>query len=376
MPYKESKPAFSRLDPEKSGKFQRPNLPATASRGHKTVEYILFGTLFVILVLAVLALYTTYSPRHRAVPNTVDEGLKSDRVNVLLIGIGGDSHIGGGKQLADSLMLVSLKPSTRNASVISIPRDLYVKIGRFGQHRINQAHAIGSDSGYPGSGAGLTVDTVSGIFAQPIHGFVRLDFAAFEKIIDDLGGIDINVPRGFYDYLFKDRFVAGPQHMNGKRALRYARYRYVIGEEGDGFAREIRQQMVMDAVQEKLRARSPADLIRLLQTLKTVSNHTETNLTTPQIISLYRTFRDVDRKKIRHLNLKPYMQVFQLKTITDPGEAVRPKVGNFSEVQALARDPFNRFVPPAKGQVVVDAPRGTIVGFDGKPEILRPGKAQ
>jgi LCP family protein required for cell wall assembly len=339
MTQPENPPSFSRLDPEHSGRFKPPSSAEPAKR-HKVLEWTLFGVLAALVTLSALALYSTYSPSFKEVPNLVDDGISTDRVNILLIGIGGDDHPGGGKDLADAILLVSLKPSTKQVAIVSVPRDLYVKIGRYGRHRLNRAHSIGNQSGYPGAGAALTMATVSEIFDQPIHGFVRVDFRAFEKVIDDLGGVDIDVKTGFYDYLFNDRFQPGRQTMNGDRALRYARYRYIIGDEGDNFAREMRQQQVIDGVRAKLRSQQPSDVLRLLGAVKTVSSHTETNLTTSQIVWMYRNFKDVDREQVRQVSLKPYMEIFELRSIADSGEAVRPKTGDYEELRDLADGVF------------------------------------
>jgi len=334
------KPTFSRLDPEKTGSFHR-NPDLKPKRTHRAIEIILFGVFAVLLLVSAIALYTIYSPRHREVPNTVDKGIEKDRVNLLFLGVSGDRDVGGGKDLADSIIFVSLKPSSRQAAIVSVPRDLYGPIGSYGKHRLNMAHSIGGQSGYPGGGPGLTIDTIEEIFAHPLHAFVRLDFNAFETIIDDLGGIDIDVQRSFHDFLFNDGFEKGRQHMNGDRALRFARYRYIDGPEGDNYARELRQQQVIKAVREKLQKRSAGDVLKLVQTVRTLSKYTETNLTTAQMVWLYKTFSDIDPGKIRHVSLKPFMEKFQLKTLVDPGEAVRPLNSDLGPVRQLVSNIFS-----------------------------------
>ena len=330
------------LNIDGSGRFSRPTVePPKATRTQSILEYALFAVFGLLLVLAGVAIYSAYSPSHGRVPNHFDEGMQHDRINILLIGVGGDSHPGSGKDLADSILLVSLKPSTKQAAVISIPRDLWVPIGRHGMHRINAAHSIGNDGGYPGKGPGLLCDTVSKVFNQPIHAFVRIDFSAFEKLIDDLGGIDVFVERGFYDYLFQDGFPRGWQHFNGKRALAYARYRYVIGPEGDNFARELRQQQVINAMRDRIASRGAQDMIKLIGAAGSLSNKTETNLTVPQLVTLYRGFHDIHKDDIRHVSLKPLSETFDVTRLADPGEAVRPRTGNFAEYQQLARTIFN-----------------------------------
>lgn len=341
----------SRLDPDSTDRFRQKKETAPARR-HKAIEWILFAVFAILVSLAGMALYTSYSPEFQTVPNHVAAGIAADRVNILLIGIGGDAHVGGGKDLADTIILASFKPSTRQVALISVPRDLYVKMGRYGKHRLNMAHAIGNQSGYPGGGPALTIDTVEDVFSQPVHGFVRVDFAAFEKIIDDLGGVDIEVQRGFYDYLFKDGFQAGRQHMNGERALRYARYRYVNGPEGDNYARELRQQQVIAAVQEKLRGRSPNDVLPLMRALKTLSAHTDTNLTTAQMAWFYQKFHTIDQSQVRSVSLKPFMEEFELRTIAEAGEAVRPRGGDFRELRALTAKIFSSMEPIADPEAI------------------------
>lgn len=349
MPSRNSRPPegpapYSRLNksgtgsPASTDDFGRP-APPKATRSQTAIEYVLFAFFGILIVLAGVALYTSNSPKNKIVPNYVAEGLKDDRVNVLFIGVGGPDHPSH-DDLADSIMLVSLKPSTKQVAITSIPRDLWVAIPGHGTHRINYAHSIGDDSGYPGEGPGLLTATVSQIFGQKIHGFVRVDFSAFEKVIDDLGGIDVTVKRSFYDFLFKDGFVQGPHHLDGKRALAYARYRYVLGPEGNNFAREMRQQQVITALREKMQRRGVTEIVRLIPALSTMSSATETNLTTAQMASLYRQFHDVPKASIRNVSLRPLTEIFPVTRIGEIGDGVRPRTGDYREFQALERSIF------------------------------------
>jgi len=220
-----------------------------------------------------------------------------EKVLFIMIGIGGDGHPGGGIDLADSLLLVSLQPSTKKAALISIPRDFYLQMGHYGTHRLNDAHALGANVGYPGGGPGMVIDEVKAITGQPINGYVRLDFKAFEKIVDDLGGVDIYVYRPFHDTLFKDTFQQGWQHMNGHRALQYARYRYVIGLEGNNFARELRQQQIVSAVRKKMQHLTPTQALRLAMSASSVSHYTKTNLSTPPAKQSVRATATTDRSE-------------------------------------------------------------------------------
>jgi LCP family protein required for cell wall assembly len=325
-----------RLDPEKYR-----YTPKKPPKKTGFVEILMFSLLGLMLLAGGFALYSHLRPARALAANTVDQGLAQDRVNLLVIGIAGDRKINGGNDLADAIMFVSLKPSTKQAAMISIPRDLYVPMGNFGVHRLNAAHDIGAKAGYRGDGPGLLMDTVSGLVGQPIHGFVRIDFKAFAKVIDDLGGIDVYVYRPFRDYLFKDQFNQGWQHMNGDRALRYARYRYVHGAEGNNFARELRQQQVVSAVRKKLQHLSPQQALRLALSTTQVSKYTTTNLSPGQLLKLYQDFRDMPPGAIRHVSLAPLTEVFMVTDPSDPGEAIRPRGGNWGPVRQMAATVFS-----------------------------------
>lgn len=339
-------PLRSRLTPELTGRLRKTAPAARPEPKHRFVEWTLFAVLALVAGVGALAIYTMYAPSYRRVPNAVAQGISADRVNILLIGVGGDQHPGGGRNLADAIIVASFRPSTHQVALLSVPRDLYTRVGRYGTHRINRAHAIGASTGYPGGGPALLMDTVSNVIGEPIHGFVRVDFEAFEKVIDALGGVDITVPHTFYDTLFHDRFVAGRQHMNGERALRYARYRYINGPEGDNFGREQRQQQLLAALQAKLAEMSAADVLTLMKATTTFSNATDTNLTKRQIVWFYRNFKDVRQSEIRHVSLRPYLEVFEVRQIGDAGEALRPRGASLAPIRSAAENMFGEAARP------------------------------
>ena len=336
--------------PEEQRYDRTPNLRPVYTRPDKKksrlAEWILFAVVAIILIVGALALYTQYAPSFKKVPNRVLDGFKADRVNIVLIGVGGPSHPGEGKDLADAIMVLSLKPSKKQAALISLPRDFYIRIGHYGVHRLNAAHGIGEEGGYPGGGPALLMDTVEKIVGEPMHAYIRVDFAAFETIIDQLGGVDIYVYRPFYDTMFQDEFHAGWQHMMGKRALRYARSRYVDkSAEGNNFARELRQQQVIAALRDKLKTLTAKQALQLVQLARTVSNYTDTNLTTGQMVDLYSTFDDMPKENLRHVSLAPFTEVFMVNDPADPGEAVRPRTGDFNEIHVVTHSIFTSNKP-------------------------------
>ncbi len=331
---------FTKWNPDGTGGARRAEKSGPkATRTQSAVEIGLFVLFGVLVVLAAIALYTSNSKAYKEVPNSVEAGLRQDRVNVVVFGIGGENHPSH-DELADSILLVSLKPSTKQIAVVSVPRDLWVRIGPYGSHRINYTHEVGNHSGYPGAGPGLLCDTIARVFAQPVHAFVRVDFAAFETLIDDVGGVDVYCERGFYDFLFHDGFSRGWHHLDGKRALAYARYRYIVGPEGDNFARELRQQQVVSALREKMQRLSAQNALTILRAVGTLSGHTETNITTGQMLTLYRLFHDVNAKNVRHVSLKPLTEVFEVRRLAEPGEAVRVPNDDYSALRNLEANIF------------------------------------
>ncbi len=174
-----------------------------------------------------LPLINTPEPDVTAVPE-LPRWNGYERVNVLLLGI--DERKGEeGPWRTDTVLVLTLDPVTMSAGILSIPRDLWVAIPGYDmQDRINTAHYYGDAYGYPGGGPALARDTVTWNLGVPIHFFVRVNFSAFEKAIDEIGGIDIYVPEAIDDKYYPDegygydpfKIEAGQQHLDGKLALK------------------------------------------------------------------------------------------------------------------------------------------------------------
>ena len=220
--------------------------------------------------------------------------------------------------------------------MISLPRDLWVRIGHYGAHRLATAMNIGDSSGYPGEGPGLVGDTVESVIGQPVHAYIRVDTADLRTTIDALGGIDVEVPHPFLELSRHDRFRRGVVHLNGERAVRYAQSSAVRGPQGARFARELRQQQVIAAVVQKLASAPPAVRARITAT-GLIGRSTSTNLTTDQIETLC---AHVANAPLRHATIEPLVAEFEIQSFFETGEAVRPRAGDFAKVQELTRNVF------------------------------------
>jgi len=117
-------------------------------------------------------------------PENVMAGQQQDRINVLLLGMGGEGHDGG--YLTDTNIILSLKPSTNEVAMVSVPRDLSAKIEGYGWYKINHANAYGENS-KPGAGGEFARKTFEQNLGIKIPYYVRIDFQAFKEIIDTVG---------------------------------------------------------------------------------------------------------------------------------------------------------------------------------------------
>lgn len=323
-------PSYSRLNPEVTGKFRRS--AAKPTRVQSAVEVTLFAVFGISIILSAIALYSIYSPAHQSVPNRVAAGIAAGRVNVLVIA----STQRANSVSTESLTLVSVQPRSGQAALIALPKNLWVKVKNYGSHRLGTALNIGESSGYPGEGPGLLSDTVENVIGQPVHAYVRIDTDDLRTTVDALGGIDLVIPHSFYERKHRDRFLAGPAHLSGERALRYAQSTAVMGPQGTPFARETRQQQVIAAVIRKI-SHTPEIRARLASA-KLIRENSSSNLTTPQVDQLCGAVSTAS--SIKHVTLEPLVTTFEVKSIFDAGVAVRPKNGNFDKMHELARNVF------------------------------------
>ncbi len=190
------------------------------------------------------------------------------RVNVLILGKGGDNHAGG--DLTDTLILASISLTEEKASLISIPRDIWIPEIRA---KINSAYYWGKEKPEFGGGLAFAKENIQTITDVPINYALILDFSSFKEIIDSLGGVDIDVENSFTDDLYpiegrendlcdgdKEykcryetvRFEKGVNFMDGNLALKYVRSRNGDNDENTDIAREVRQQKVISAIKSKV----------------------------------------------------------------------------------------------------------------------------
>mgnify|MGYP000722402561 CR=1 FL=1 len=219
----------------------------------------------------------------------------TERVNILFLGID-RRHGEPGPWRSDTMILFSIDPSSKTASMLSIPRDLWVPIPGYGENRINAAHAYGDQYGYPGGGPALAKETIRHNLGVPVHYYARMDFRGFERIIDEIGGIDVEVPRDIVDEAYPTEdygtmriaFTKGWQHLNGQQALQYARTRH----DSSDLDRGRRQQQIVLAVRDKV-LRLGFPLSRLPALLAALGDSVKTDLTLDEMAALAQVVRQV-----------------------------------------------------------------------------------
>jgi LCP family protein required for cell wall assembly len=201
----------------------------------------------------------------------------SDRVNLLVMGYGGSGH--DGAYLTDSLVVMSLLPNNGHTTLVSVPRDLWVQIpegsGNYG--KINSVYEYASNNNAnPVAGGNAAAQKISLITGLDVKYWLTINFTGFKDFIDAIGGIDVYVPDSFNACYprnddasidpgwIKVQFNKGWQHMDGARAIEYARAREPLEVCGKGtsenqaeltdFARSARQQIIIKAALSKVKS--------------------------------------------------------------------------------------------------------------------------
>jgi len=228
-----------------------------------------------------------------------------DHTNFLILGTGGGVH--DGADLTDSIIVASLDPNDGLVSMLSIPRDLFIKDDLVGDSKINQIY-FSAKKYYGNSPEGLDhlkkkIEEIVGI---PIHYYIKLDFKGFTEMIDAIGGIDVDVKEDLYDPFYpKDGTVdyetfsikKGLQHLDGKTALKYARSRETTSD----FSRADRQQKIIYAIKSQaLNTKVLFNKEKIENILNVLKENIETNIKVKEILTLGSYADKINSNSILH----------------------------------------------------------------------------
>jgi LCP family protein required for cell wall assembly len=300
------------------------------------------------------------------------KGEENNRINILLLGMAGKNHDGG--YLTDTIMLASIAPEKGEVSMLSIPRDLVVPIEGYGFRKINNVNAF-AEAEEPGSGGLAVSQALSRVLDMPIDYYLRADFEGFVKIIDELGGVEVEVENTLDDYRYPvagreddpnydSRYEylhveKGKQKMDGELALKFVRSRHAAGVEGSDFARSRRQQKVLQAVKEKvldLRILFKPRMINNI--LETLREHISTNLKIWELVKLWGIIKDTNGDSVINKTLDNTSGGLLIDAISAEGAYIlQPRTGDYAEIQYLAKNIFTGVAPEEKSEVKKELPK-------------------
>ena len=228
----------------------------------------------------------------------------ASRVTVLIVGLrGGDSNQGC-PDCTDTMILLTIDPVSKTAGILSIPRDMWVSIPGFAYGKINSAYTLGENYKLPGGGPGLTIQTVENFVGIPIQYYAQVDFDAFASMIDDIGGICMNVPVQVDAGVMYEHGTTiikpGYQCLSGKVALGYARTRDIAqGVKGGDVERSQNQQRVILAIRDKVLSNLPALVTQAIPLYNQISSGVHTTLSLDEILRLAMLAKDIPAGSIQ-----------------------------------------------------------------------------
>ncbi|HHY39082.1 MAG TPA: LCP family protein [Clostridia bacterium] len=333
-----------------------PGVGKVERRRRKPWKMILGFVLIIVAVAALSAVLGAYNFMKTLNPGTgsleaAQEPAPSERTNILILGIdggvnGNGDKLGRGPKRSDTMVVVSVDPDLKKVGVLSIPRDTRVRIpGRSGYDKIAHAHAYG--------GPELAMKTVEEFLGVPIHYYARADFEGFAKIIDTLGGIEMDVEKDMHyedpAQGLKINLKAGRQVLDGDKALQFVRYRqYPNGDIG----RVRAQQKFFAAVIDKFFQMKT--VWKLPSLASQIKECLETNMDPEDMVRLGSILARMDTNSIE-MAMVPGRDAM----ITDKGHTLSYWVADKPELQKVVDRLLRGIDKDANSLIKVDVLNGT-----------------
>ncbi|ACK63891.1 MULTISPECIES: LCP family protein [Bacillus] len=284
-------------------------------KNKKKIKIIISAILFVLLIGGGYTwfLVNKASSAVRNAAHDLARGDKSDlrdkavkpitnNVSVLIMGV--DESDVRGKEYGeairtDALLLATFNKDSKTVKLLSIPRDTYTYIPiEKKKDKITHAHAFGSAKNGKNGGPQASIDAVEKLMNVPVDYFVKFNFKSFIKIVDDLGGVEVDVPVEFTEQDSNDNAEAihlekGVQKLNGEEALALARTRHIDSDAMRGQ----RQQLVIEAILKKLT--SVGSVTKVGNIIDDINGQFVTNLTFDDMLSFYKYGSDSEIEKLQ-----------------------------------------------------------------------------
>ncbi len=265
--------------------------------------------LYLSPVLALLDNHDLSPGKPLATPAATPPPLDSkQRVNILLLGSDNDQKFAQDAVLSQTMIVVSIDPAKRQVTLLSLPRDLWVAIPGHARAKIDLAYAEG--------GAPLARATVEKAFRIPIHYYAWIGLNGLVKVVDRLGGVDVDVLHPVLDDNYPNDFsnsgygtervylAAGPQHLDGRHTLQYVRSRH--GDLLSDFGRSVRQQQVLLAMQQRT---AGMDLVTALPSFaRDLNGRVKTDLDLVRLTQLMLFMRGLRAGDVRQAFITPFVR--------------------------------------------------------------------
>ncbi len=273
------------------------------------------------------------------------KGADSGRINVLLVGYSIDDPQHQGANLTDSIILLSMSTANHTGYMLSIPRDLYVRIPGNGYGKINEAYGDG--------GIALLEQEVSSDFQIPVDYYALIDYSAVRDVVNALGGIDITVNspdgrlydpnRDFSTHSPLVDLSNGNHHLNGEQALDFTRargdpspYGAAVGFEQSDFQRTADQRQVVTAIKNKLSWQLVLAPWKNRQILNAVAGNVKTDVSAAEVRSLFGLFNSIPSSRLQSLSLRDLNGQNYLSSTYYEGDTLTPSAGlnDYSQIDA------------------------------------------
>lgn len=344
------------------------------SKRRRIIKWVTISLLVILLAVGAWVAYKALTASNHIFKGNIfdiiqSKPLKEDangRSNILIFGTSEDDPGHDGAGLTDSIMVISLNQKKKNAYMISIPRDLYVKYGATCpegyQGKINSLYSCYSeDETKEAEGANALKAKVGEILDLDIQYYAHLNYTAVRQAVDAVGGVDIKIesedPRGILDRNFdwkcgyrchyvnyKNGQIA---HMDGEHALAFARARNASGGYGlpnGNFDREKNQQKVIKALREKaVSAGTLTNVGKVTGLIDALGNNLRTNFETKEIRTLISLGKDIKSEQLQPVSLVEEGNMLVTTGNIGGASIVKPLAGlyDYGQIQAYVNKKVN-----------------------------------
>ena len=306
------------------------------------------------------------------------KGEEHQRINILLLGIAGQGKPGG--DLTDTIMIASIDTNTKKVALLSLPRDLHASIPDSNYSaKINSLYKYGLSTN---QGVEPLKKTIENITNLSINYYLIVNFSGFEKFIDDIGGINVEVQRDIYDpaypgpnYSYETfEIKKGFHSLDGATALKYARERH-NDPEGD-FGRAKRQQQVIQAAKNKVfSTKTLLNPFAINNLMDTLGENIKTDMTLDEINNFVKLSKNLDTQNINNAVVDAWKEDSLLKVSHIFYENTRafilvPRIGNYTEIQDLAKNIFDlKILEKRKAEIKTENPTIALIDNTGDYKI-------